>query len=134
MAATRRPNRKLLQALEQSSDTLDQVGSSFLHTLEEFKQIQVYSFREEKETRKFWIFSTIVVESDSAKIGYAKEVLNSIPSNHRGMSKFSSATDIGFKRVSAQIRRWVHSLPVNSKSKLSPLIVYCSIRNIRGQY
>ena len=109
-AATRRPNRKLLQALEKNSETLDQVGNSFLHTLEGCKELHVYSFREEKETRKCFVVSTIVVEADSAKIGLAKEELNSIPENHSNMAKFSSSSDIGFKRVSAQIRRWVKPL------------------------
>jgi hypothetical protein len=110
-AAARRPNEKLLQALERNSDTLDQINSNFLQTLEEHSKIAISSFREEKETRKFLIFSTIVVEADSARIGLAREELNSIPANHRNMAKLSSPEDVGFKRVSAQIRRWIQSLP-----------------------
>jgi hypothetical protein len=112
-AAGRRPNRKLLQALEKYSDTLDQVSNSFLQTLAGHKDLLVYSFREEKETRKFFLFSTIVVEPDSAKIGLANEEVNSIPANHSDMTKFCSAKDVGFKRVSAQLKRWVQALPVN---------------------
>lgn len=108
--ATRNPNGKLLRALERNSDTLDQVSNSFIQTLEEHQQIQICSFREEKETRKFWIFSTIVVEADSAKIGVAKEDLNSIPTDHRNMARFCSSEEIGFKRVASQLRRWVRSL------------------------
>ena len=114
--ATQRPNWKLLRALERNSDTLDQVSNSFLQTLEEHKQVQVYSFHEEKETRKFFLFSTIVVEADSAKIGIAKEELNSIPTDHRDMARVSSSNDVGFKRVSAQIRRWVQSLAMDPTS------------------
>jgi hypothetical protein len=110
-AAARRPNEKLLQALEKNSDTLDQINDRFLQTLEEHNHIAISSFHEEKETRKFLFFSTIVVESDSARIGLAREELNSIPANHRDMAKLSSLEDIGFKRVSAQIRRWIQSLP-----------------------
>jgi hypothetical protein len=115
-AAARRPNEKLLQALEKNSDTLDQINDHFLQTLEEHNHIAISSFREEKETRKFLFFSTIVVESDSARIGLAREELNSIPTNHRDMAKLSSLEDIGFKRVSAQIRRWIQSLPATVNS------------------
>jgi hypothetical protein len=111
-AAARRPNEKLLQALERNSDTLDQINNSFLQTLEKHPNLNISSFREEKETRKFLLFSTIFVEADSARIGLAREELNSIPENHRNMAKLCSSEDIGFKRVSAQIRRWIQSLPV----------------------
>jgi hypothetical protein len=109
--ATRKPNRKLLRALEKNSDTLEQIGNSFLQTLEGHPSIEVYSFREEKETRRFLVFNTIIVEPDSAKIGLAKEEVNSIPKSHSNMTKFSSLEDVGFKRVSAQVRRWVRALP-----------------------
>src|SRR5450432_3340493 len=89
-AAARRPNEKLLQALEKNSDTLDQINNSFLQTLEEHQSLGISSFREEKETRKYLIFSTIVVEADSARIGLAREELNSIPANHRNMAKLCS--------------------------------------------
>jgi hypothetical protein len=109
--ATRKPNRKLLRALEKNSDTLEQIGNSFLQTLEGHPSIEVYSFREEKETRRFLVFNTIIVEPDSAKIGLAKEEVKSIPKSHSNMTKFSSLEDVGFKRVSAQVRRWVRALP-----------------------
>lgn len=112
-AATRRPNEKLLQALEKNSDTLDQINNSFLQTLEEHQSLAISSFREEKETRKYLFFSTMVVEADSARIGLAREELNSIPANHRDMAKLCSSEAIGFKRVSAQIRRWILSLPID---------------------
>ncbi|KAH0545460.1 hypothetical protein FGG08_000461 [Glutinoglossum americanum] len=106
VAATRRPNLQLLQALERNSAILDNIAESFGQTLSK-RTMQISSFREEMETRKFFIFSTMVVGADSAKIGDRREEVNSIPANHRNMTKFTSATDIGFKRVSAQLRRWV---------------------------
>ncbi|KAH0555789.1 hypothetical protein GP486_006266, partial [Trichoglossum hirsutum] len=105
VAVTRRPNVRLLHALERNSDTLDSIADSFSQTLLKVGT-QISSFREEMETRKFF-FSTIVVDSNSAKIGDRGEEVGSILANHRNMSKFSSATDVGFKRVSAQLRRWV---------------------------
>ncbi|SLM40835.1 Ankyrin repeat-containing domain [Lasallia pustulata] len=106
VVATKRPNLKLLQALEKNSETLDRVGDSFRQTLLKQK-IYIYSFREEKETRKCLWFSSIVVNADSAKIGDATEEVGSIPANHSDISKFATASDIGFKRVSSQLRRWI---------------------------
>lgn len=51
-----------------------------------------------------------MVEPDSAKIGDGHEEVGSIPANHSDMTKFESPSDIGFKRVVAQLRRWVQEL------------------------
>ncbi|OKL64272.1 hypothetical protein UA08_00936 [Talaromyces atroroseus] len=93
-AATRRPNVRLLRELEQNSDTLDRIGSEFLQTIQRHA-LHIYSFREEYETRKYIFFHSIVVKSDSAKIGHAAE---------------ESKDDVGFKRVSAQLSRWVDKI------------------------
>ncbi|MCJ1385019.1 hypothetical protein MMC17_008137 [Xylographa soralifera] len=114
VAATRRPNLKLLQALERNSETLDRVGDGFRQTVLKF-DIKFCSFREEKETRKYLIFNTMVVEPESAKIGDGKEEIGSIPENHRHMSKFSSNSDIGFKRVSAVLRTWIDDIKRSGK-------------------
>jgi len=53
-----------------------------------------------------------VVEPDSATIGDGHEEVGSIPANHSNMTKFESASDVGFKRVVAQLRRWVQELNV----------------------
>ena len=108
-AAGRAPNIKVLQALERNSETLDRVGDAFRQTI--LKQTyQLCSFWEEKEIRKFVILGTIVVEADSAKIGDGREEVNRIPASHSEMSKFSSSSDIGFKRVSNVLLRWVQEI------------------------
>ncbi|KAL9037179.1 MAG: hypothetical protein Q9180_003868 [Flavoplaca navasiana] len=118
-AMTRRPNTKLLQGLERNSEMLEQIGDAFAQTMLKSKMaLRVYSFREEKETRKYWVFNTMVVEPDSAKIGDPYEEVGSVPANHRQMTKFASSEDIGFKRIAAQLRRWVHEFRV--KEKISP--------------
>lgn len=119
--ASKRPNLRLLRALEKNSETLDRISSSFAQLL--LKQnIQIYSFREELETRRLLIFSSIVVNADSAKIGDGREEVGSIPANHSNMTKFSSDQDIGFKRVSAQLRRWVEEIKgTNSGTQRLPV-------------
>ncbi|KAF2231825.1 hypothetical protein EV356DRAFT_535170 [Viridothelium virens] len=76
------------------------------------KKIQIYSFREEKQTRRFVILNTVVVEPDSAKIGLPEEEVSTIPESHGDMTKFRSPSDIGFKRIVAQLKRWVKLIEV----------------------
>ncbi|KAL8723059.1 MAG: hypothetical protein Q9181_007363, partial [Wetmoreana brouardii] len=110
-AATRRPNIKLLQGLERGSETLDQIGDTFAQTmLRGDRPLRICSFREEKETRNYLVFNTMVVDADSAKIGDGHEEVGSIPANHRKMTKFINLGDVGFKRVVSQLNRWVQKL------------------------
>ncbi|KAI4221219.1 MAG: hypothetical protein LQ349_007898 [Xanthoria aureola] len=120
---TRRPNTMLLRGLERNSETLEQIGDTFAQTmLTSETKLRVYSFREEKETRKYLVFNTMVVEPDSAKIGDAHEEVGSIPANHSQMTKFEGSEDIGFKRVAAQLRRWVRELRVNEEIFLADIV------------
>lgn len=57
--ATRRPNLRLLKGLERNSETLDRIGDSFIQTMERHK-IRLCTFREERETRKYLLISTMV--------------------------------------------------------------------------
>lgn len=123
--ALRRPNLRLIRALERNSETLDIIGDTFRQTVLKHN-MHLYSFREEKETTVLGLFSIMVkmfssiqifmsnpmevVDNDSAKIGDSREELGSIPSDHSNMTKFESSHDIGFRRVSSQLRRWVESI------------------------
>ncbi|KAI9707906.1 MAG: hypothetical protein M1820_004512 [Bogoriella megaspora] len=107
--ATKRPNLRLLRGLEPNSETLDRIGSSFSQVLLR-QTLELYSYREEKETRKLGLFSTIVVDADSAKIGDGKEETGSIPADHSRLTKFATRDDVGFRRVSAQLRRWTKKI------------------------
>lgn len=59
LVASKRPNLRLLQGLERKSEILDRIGDAFRQTILKHN-ISLYSFREEKETRRLGIFSTIV--------------------------------------------------------------------------
>ncbi|KAI9746048.1 MAG: hypothetical protein M1818_000729 [Claussenomyces sp. TS43310] len=59
LAATKRPNLKLLRALERNSEVLDRVTDAFNQMLLK-QEIRLYSFREEQETRKYLVFNTMV--------------------------------------------------------------------------
>ena len=59
---TRRPNTKLLRALERNSETLDRVGDGFIQSMLKHN-IKIYSFREEVEIRRLFIFHSLVSET-----------------------------------------------------------------------
>lgn len=47
-AAARRPNEKLLKALEKNSDTLEQTNDRFLHTLEDTAALLYHYFAKKR--------------------------------------------------------------------------------------
>lgn len=76
VAATRRPNTRLLQGLERNSETLEQIGDAFAQTMLKCgRELRIYSFREEKETRKYWIFNTMVSGVLPVAVGSWTDVL-----------------------------------------------------------
>ncbi|KAL8968351.1 MAG: hypothetical protein Q9183_002499 [Haloplaca sp. 2 TL-2023] len=71
IAATRRPNTRLLQGLEKYSEILDQIGDAFTQTMLKYgSNLRIYSFREEKETRKYYLFNTMVGRSFAYMISW----------------------------------------------------------------
>lgn len=56
---TKRPNIRLLQGLEKHSEILDRIGDSFNQTILKHG-ISIYSFREERQTRRYGVFSIMV--------------------------------------------------------------------------
>lgn len=103
--AGRRPNTRLLHELEKSSGTLSRVTEAFYNTLSKH-DIKICSFCEEKETRRWFLFSQVVVKRENAIVGHSNEEVNSSPFNHSDMAKYESEKNVGFKRVSNLLRRW----------------------------
>ncbi|KAH8745131.1 hypothetical protein F5882DRAFT_446468 [Hyaloscypha sp. PMI_1271] len=113
--ATKRPNIKLLRSLEKNSDTLKGISNRFRSTQQRW-DIKISSFYEDREVRKFFLFHSLIVDNESAQIGHPGEEVSSIPKNHREMTKFTSPEEVGFDRVSSQLRRWVNDISNNSQA------------------
>ena len=60
-AAGQRPSTKILHALERNSETLNMIGDSFSQTLTKYERLLIYSFREERLTKKRIPFLSIMV-------------------------------------------------------------------------
>lgn len=99
----------LLRSLERNSDDLDRISQYFAQTATHLNY-KLCSFREEQAIKRFWIFGALIVDSDSAQIGFSHEEVNSIPANHIEMTKLVNEDDVGFKRVSRVLRGWVEAL------------------------
>jgi hypothetical protein len=114
--ATKGPNIKLLRSLEKNSDTLKGISNRFRSTQQKW-DIKISSFYEDREVRKYFVFHSLIVDNKYAQIGHAGEEVSSIPKNHREMTKFTSLEEVGFERVSSQLRRWVKD--IRAKSQIS---------------
>jgi hypothetical protein len=113
--ATKRPNIKLLKSLEKNSDTLKGISNRFRSTQQKC-DIKISSFYEDREVRKFFLFHSLIVGNESAQIGHPGEEVSSIPKNHREMTKFMSLEEVGFERVSSQLRRWVKDIKAKTQT------------------
>lgn len=98
-------NSTLLRDLRADSQTLDRISGAFSRMLAE-KEIKVYSFWEELGLTNL-VGVGKVVERSSAIIGDAREGKEGIHGNHMTMTKFTSAQDSEFKKVSDVIWRFV---------------------------
>lgn len=95
-----KPNLSILRSMEQRSETLERINKNFAQVLQE-RRIFIHSFREELPYK-----GMMIVEADSAVIGDALETIGSIHADHRGISKFSSLDEPGFRRVVSVLKRW----------------------------
>ena len=97
------------------SQTLDRVSAAFSRMLAE-KEIKVYSFWEELGLTNV-VGAGKVVERSSAIIGDAREGKEGVHGNHRTMTKFTSAQDSEFKKVSDVIWRFVRDATMASGNR-----------------
>lgn len=105
--ALRSPNTALLRALEVDSMALQQVAEEFSKMIRE--DIVVYSFREMKPMTGLYGLNDKVVDDFSSIIGDAAEGEEGIDANHHEMCKFRSKDDAGYRKVSREIKKFVHS-------------------------
>jgi len=105
--AGQRANTQLLRALEKNSETLERLTKGFYDTLKKHEGLQIFSFLEEREVRKFGVISIVIVDPDSAQVGHGSEETGSIPANNWEMVRFTSTRDTGFVRIKNVLNRWV---------------------------
>lgn len=99
-------NVMLLSVLRRDDQFLEVIQTDFLKMVRElreaYRDIKVVCFFEELPLP---IFGKLVVSKDSATLdGYTPR---SIRANHMDMVRFSTVEDSGFKRLFAELNRWV---------------------------
>ncbi|KAG8532842.1 uncharacterized protein KY384_002720 [Bacidia gigantensis] len=107
------PNMKILRALEENSDVLDRISSSFEHVLAS-RPIKIHSFREGLKTR-----GLMIVDEASASIGYLNETKAVIQADHRDMARFHSSQEQAFQKVISILNRWIEE-PAQIRRKPVP--------------
>ncbi|EHK48670.1 hypothetical protein TRIATDRAFT_191799 [Trichoderma atroviride IMI 206040] len=104
------PNKKLLGVLRRNSEILANIKDGFLTMVmrrlqdrqNSLRPIELHAFIEEQPVD---FLKRRVVEPDSAKIpGYNYDT---IPANHMNMTKFSTASDLGYQRLLNRLKRWI---------------------------
>ncbi|PQK17946.1 hypothetical protein BB8028_0009g01440 [Beauveria bassiana] len=102
------PLRILLSILSPSNAKqyvaeLDDKGSFLRELNDQFRHVaanlQIFSFFEALKTRLSGKISALIVDGDSAKLGYPGEVCHSLETDHQGMSKFRSPHDPNYLAV-----------------------------------
>ncbi|KAF8236873.1 hypothetical protein L208DRAFT_1250112, partial [Tricholoma matsutake] len=88
-------NSDLIRDLERDSQTLDRIRDSFSAILDR-RNLTVWSFEEELP---MGMGIGLVVSRESAILGDARENRDSIHADHVGMSKFSTTSDAGYKKI-----------------------------------
>ena len=102
----KRPNTGLLSSLKRRAPDLERIADIFGQLILQY-DVRLCSFYEALETRKWTFLSSIVVESEYAKMRLPAEGRSSIPASHSKMTNFVSARDIGYIRVSSTLQKWV---------------------------
>ena len=128
-------NSSLVRDLRADSQTLERVADAFSRMLA-MEKIKVHSFYEELGLtnvvgiRKVWqrisyqrrcglTTNGQVVEESSATIGDAREGKEGIHGNHKTMTKFVSATDSEYRKVSDVIWRFVKNAAAAAQATMT---------------
>ena len=103
--ALRRPDTKILNALEQESDVLERVSRGFGQVLA-LGKVRVHSFQEELKTH-----GLMIVDSQSSSMGYLCETRGTIRADHRNMTKFSNLLDGEYQKLITVLKVWLEERP-----------------------
>ena len=92
----RAPKFLLIKDLERSSKLLDSINEDFRHVADRLKLV---SFYETRKTSLGSVSSILIVEKQSAVLGYPGETIIPLDADHRNMCKFPSNQDPAYITV-----------------------------------
>lgn len=107
-------NWKLSQNLQTKSGQLQDISKSFV---DRAKTLHIISFY---ETDKMEYLNQLVVEEDSAVLGFPDEVSIGLSGNHRTMCRFDSINEQRYRCVWTNIQNWAGS--ASNPSRWYPMI------------
>lgn len=100
----------LLKDLRVESTMLDTINDSFAR-IHEKRKFQIFSFREGKALSILFLKKGKVVKDASATLGYAREIADTINSDHRRMCQFSGINDPGYVKIRNSVNKALKALP-----------------------
>ncbi|OAR00244.1 hypothetical protein LLEC1_03471 [Akanthomyces lecanii] len=101
--------KQYVAELEENGFLLKELNDQFRHVA---PSLQIFSFFEALKTSRAG-FSAVIVDDDSAKLGYPGEICRSLNTDHQGMSKFSSPQDPNYMAVLGALKSLVSSCEEN---------------------
>jgi hypothetical protein len=99
-------SRPYVGDLERNSGALQSINDEFRHYSGDLK---LWSFYETLKTN-IGVTSALIVDKDSATLGYREERTMLINANHRGICKFDQPTDPNYKILRNALVSTVHSI------------------------
>ncbi|KAB8067067.1 hypothetical protein BDV29DRAFT_163796 [Aspergillus leporis] len=109
------PNTRLTEALERGAHTLERLQGDFSRIL---LGLPIYTFSEERE----FPGNGIIVDRDSAVIGFPHEVRQQIPADHKMMVKFAGPEDPGYERIKNAILNLIEDWKENTEARQTPTL------------
>ncbi|KAM3498012.1 hypothetical protein MY10362_008654 [Beauveria mimosiformis] len=88
--------KQYVAELDEKGPFLRELNDQFRHVA---ANLQIFSFFEALKTSLAGRISAMIVDGDSAKLGYPGEVCHSLETDHQGMSKFRSPHDPNYLAV-----------------------------------
>lgn len=82
--------------LELGSSLINSINDSFRHHAE---NLQLWSFYETSPCRISLLISAIIVDKSSATLGYAREHISPLNTDHRGICKFDLPSDPNYRTL-----------------------------------
>jgi len=100
----------LLRDLRVESTMLETINDSFAK-IQERRRFQIFSFREGKALSVLFFSRGKVVKDASATLGYPREIVDTINSDHRRMCQFTGENDQGYLKIKNSLNKALKAIP-----------------------
>lgn len=101
------PNTKLLSGLDQGSEVLGRIHTSFMKLLAK-PDFRVHCFQEDRGVT--WIKATQIVDYESSRTGSPHELVETLAGDHMSIVSYTGPTDPNYKKVSDTLSWYISKM------------------------